>query len=198
MGKNKLVIGAGIAIILLIGILVAASQSLPGGLLYGIKLGALERVEGTFAGRSSEAKANRHLVLAERRLAEAAEAAAKERFDTEAQAKVLFEFNNHMKGVEEYIAELNAAGNAEGVKNIAVKTGQVLAEKARVLASTQAEIKTSLNVNAQSSLDFLMDRVSSSLVAAANIAASTLIENPAPTGEDAPVPTDDYGRPIEQ
>lgn len=198
MTKNKIAAGLAVVVLLTVGVLVAATQALPGGLLYGVKLGVLERVEGVFAGNSSEAKANRHIKLAERRLAEADEAAAKERFDADAQTAVLVEFNTHMKGVEEYIAELNAEGNVEAIKTIAVKTGQMLAQKAQLLASTQAQIKTSLNLQAQDSLDFLMLRVGDTLAAAASIAASTRIEDPAPEGENAPVPTDDWGRPIEQ
>lgn len=193
---TKLYIGLAVALALTGGTLAMASQSLPGNPLYGVKLGLLEGIESNFAGEG-EARAKFQLKLAERRLDEAARSAAKERFDVDAQQQVLLNFNAQMKGIEEYIATLEAEGKKAEIKDIAVQVGQKLAAKAQILTSTQSQIKTSVNAAAQDTLDFLMLRVGGTLAAAANIAASTMIEDAPPTGADAPTPTDDYGRPIE-
>ncbi|MDZ4226002.1 MAG: DUF5667 domain-containing protein, partial [Patescibacteria group bacterium] len=168
--------------------------ALPGGLLYGIKLNVNEKVEGALAF-SSKARAEWHIKVAERRLIEAGQAALKGKFSTEAQTIVLTNFNEHMKGIDEYITQLNAEGRTAETKEVAIKLGQVLASQAESLAYAQSEVQASADTEVQGSLDFLFLRVTNSLVAAANIAASTLLEEPEPDTSDLP-PTDEWGRPI--
>ncbi|MDP4020822.1 MAG: DUF5667 domain-containing protein [Candidatus Adlerbacteria bacterium] len=191
---NKILIGLGIAVLLAGGTVVAANKALPGGLLYGIKLNVNEKVEGALIF-SNQARVEWHIKVAERRLIEAGQAALKGKFDTEAQAIVLVNFNKHMKGIEEHITKLDAEGRTAETKEVAIKIGQVLATQAESLAYAQGEVQANADIETQGSLDFLYLRVTNSLVAAVNIAASTLIEDEAPNTDDLP-PTDEWGRPI--
>jgi hypothetical protein len=193
---TKLVVGGVVAVLLVGGGTVALAQnSLPGDLLYGVKLGVLEKVDSTFAG-SGKARAEWHIKMADRRLQEAVDASLEEQFDNDAEAAVLANFNMHMKGIEEYIAAVNAEGNVAATKDITIKLAQVLAQKTEILTQAQGFAKQSENPEVQGSVDFLLLRVTDSLAAAAGIAVGTLIEDPAPTPEVDPSTVDEWGRPI--
>ena len=193
--KTKILIGLCAVLVLGGGTVALAGKALPGDLLYGMKLGVNERVEG-FLAMGSTAQTDWHIEVAERRLIEAGQSALKGKFDTEAQTLVLANFNDHLKGVEEYLIALSAEGRTEEAKEVAVKVGQALARQVESLAYAQGEVKASTDTEAQGSLDFLFLRVASSLTAAANIALGTLVEDEAPVPEIDPSTVDEWGNPI--
>lgn len=191
----KILIGLGVVVLLGAGTVVGANGALPGDLLYGVKLGVNERVEGMFKV-GGQARANWHVALTERRLNEAVNATLENQFDQAAQETVLNDFNAHMKALEDYIAEKNASEEKEQVKEISLKLAQVLASYTSILNDTQKYANENPETASVGSLDFLSLRVGNSLAAAANIAVSTLIEDPAPEPTVDPSTVDEWGRPI--
>jgi hypothetical protein len=196
--RTKILIGLCALLLVGGGTLALASNSLPGSMLYGVKLGFLEKIEGVFAG-GGKARAEFQLKLADRRLDEAVKSALKGNLDQKAQEQVLLNFNAQMKGIEGYITKLQTDGDIAGIKDIAVKTGQTLALKADILTQANAIIASSTDPEeqeAEGSLDFLLLRVGNTLAAAASIAAGTLVEDEAPTPEIDPSTVDEWGNPI--
>ena len=191
----KLLIGVCAIVVLAGGTVALAGQALPGGPLYGIKIGLNERVEGLFAGQG-KARALWQLELANRRVIEAAQAALKGRFDAEAQTMVLTNFNEQMKGIEVYITTLTSEGKTDEVKVLATEVGRRLANSMESLAAIQKQTNESTDPAKQNSLDFLILRVGNTLAAAANIAVSTRIEDEAPVDTLDPSKTDEWGNPI--
>lgn len=83
----------------------AAEKTLPGDVLYPVKLSVNEHVQG-WLSVSDEAKANWETVLANRRLSEAENLAVKSKLDAETEAQIQTNFENHTKKVQERIAKL--------------------------------------------------------------------------------------------
>lgn len=172
-----------------------ANGAIPGDMLYGMKLGFNERVSAALAG-GSRSKVEWQIDAAERRLNEAAQASLQGQLNAGTEEVVLANFNAQLKAIDEYITTARAEGRIDEAKEIAIKIGQALANQTQNLMFAQAEAKANVeNTEGQGALDFLVLKVSSTLAAAANIAASTLIEDPAPNTDDLP-PTDEWGRPL--
>jgi hypothetical protein len=194
MDMNKVWLGSGVAVAVVIGLVFMTFNALPGNPLYGIKLGTIEPIKASFAGEGREL-AEWHIKVAGERLNEAARSASKGNLDSDAQEAVLLNFNEHMKDVESYIAELQVEEKFAEIKEIAILIGQTLAAQAEVLNNAQAKIRSNGDPEIQGSLDFLLLRVGSTMVAAANIAASTLLEDEAPDTSNIPT-TDEWGNPL--
>lgn len=195
--KQKILIGAGVVVFLCVATFALATHALPGGPLYGVKTGVIEKVEATFAGSQGRDLALWQLKLAERRLEEAAKAAKKGKLTADAHETILASFNDQMKGIEEYIGILQAEGNPADIKDFTVTVGQALAREADVLATTQVELRSAGKEDRAATLDFLIRRVSNAVVAAATIAASTLVEDSAPVSDVDPSTVDEWGHPIQ-
>ena len=193
---TKIIVGLCAVLFLTGGTVAVAGGALPGSMLYGIKLGVNEKVSAAFAG-GGRSKVDWQIAAAERRLREASEASLKGQFDTEAQTVVLANFNTQLKGIDEYLTMLKEENRLDEAKEVAIKVGQALANQAESLAYAQAEAHTSTTGEGeQGALDFLMLKVTGTLAAAANIAASTLVEDPLPEGTSDGRETDEWGRPL--
>ncbi len=192
---TKLLLGLGAAFLIAGGATFASTKALPGEMLYGLKTGVVEKVESVFAGTGA-ARAEFQIKIAERRLFEASQSALKGKFDTAAQEKLLLDFNSQLTGIDAYATELRAAGKLAEEKALMVKLGQSLAMQAEWLAYAQRETASSTDDGSKNSLNFLLLKVGNTLAAAANIAASTLVEDEQPENTPDGSDTDEWGRPI--
>jgi len=194
---TKILIGVGALLVAAVGFLVLANQSLPGDMLYPVKIGFNERVGSILAG-SGRSQIDWHINATDRRIREASEASLAGRFNAGGEKLVFDDFNNHMKAIELYITEALAEGRREEAKDVAVKLGKVLASQAEslIFAQTTAKADTE-NVEGQDALDFLVLRVTGALTASAAIAAGTGVEDPQPEGVGDGSNTDEWGNPIE-
>lgn len=107
---------AGFAAFLLIigsvgGTAYAAEGSLPGDVLYSVKLGVTEPIQ-TALIPSDTGKAAWHAILAERRLEEAALLASENRLSTDTQATLAANFNEHVEASLVSAERLEGEGNA--------------------------------------------------------------------------------------
>lgn len=168
-------IGLIAAVVLGGGTSLVASQALPGDMLYGVKLGVNENIEGAFA-LSDEARADWNIKAAERRLNEAAQVAAKGELSADAKADLEANFDDHVENVAAAISSLEARGNVSAAADIAVRLTGVLVKQGTAIASVQAEtINRGDNVSS-ASLISLTSKVQSTLTAAAMIATRASAE----------------------
>lgn len=130
-----------VAVIVLIGgggTSLAAESSLPGDFLYPVKVNVNEEVRGTLA-LSDEAKARLEASLAERRLQEAAELAAKSRLTAEAQTEIESRFKAHIDKFETRANKLTAEGKANAAAEISSNLVASLQAHGQILDSFEAE-----------------------------------------------------------
>ena len=165
----KLLIGLCAAAVVVGGTIVLANQAMPGDVLYGFKLSVLETVRGALAG-DGEARAMWEVSAADRRLKEAGEAAALGRLDTKAQTMLARNFDNHIERTAMEVSGLEAKGNYQASKNIAMALTRILVENANAFASVQAQAETDANAESRKSLTSLSAKVQSTLTAAVMIA----------------------------
>jgi hypothetical protein len=109
---------AGLAAVLLIivslgGTAYASESSLPGDLLYSVKIGVTEPIQ-TALVPSERGKAAWNAILAERRLEEAAELAAQNRLTPAAQSELAANFTAHVTASEKHATRLETSGDTTG------------------------------------------------------------------------------------
>lgn len=130
LNKNKLktmpVIILIIALVAGGSVSVAAENTLPGDLLYPVKVGVNEGVRELFAV-SAKAEVELQAKLAERRLKEAAQLAAENRLDAETRIDIESRFKDHSEKANKNLAKLEAKDKSE--------------EAAEVSSSLEARLK---------------------------------------------------------
>jgi hypothetical protein len=109
---------AGFAAVLLIvmsagGTAYASENSLPGDVLYSVKVGIAEPIQ-TALVPSERGKAAWNAILAERRLEEAAQLAAQNRLTPAAQTELAANFTAHVAASETHAASLQKSGDTSG------------------------------------------------------------------------------------
>ncbi len=109
---NALPLIASVLYIILVGAgtSFAAESSVPGDLLYAVKIGVNEVVLGAFAS-SPKAKADFEVKLATRRITEAATLARQNKLSAPVASSLEAQFNKHSKNAQAKIAELETQGN---------------------------------------------------------------------------------------
>lgn len=166
---SKLIIALGAVIVLGGGTALAASQAVPGNTLYGFKLSVNEKI-GDMLTMSEQARTDRSIMLAERRLQEAADASRKGNVEAEVYASVIADFNNRMESLSNTIDKMNAEGRNEEAREVATKVARSLSQESQVLMAAQADATTRGDIGTGQSLDFIILNVTRSLTAAAIIA----------------------------
>ncbi|MBI2506529.1 MAG: hypothetical protein HYW00_00060 [Candidatus Colwellbacteria bacterium] len=120
------------------GTSLAAESALPGDFLYTVKVNVNEEVRGKLAV-SDEAKARVEASLAERRLEEAAELAAKGRLTAKAQTEIESRFKAHVDKFENRADKLAAKGKADTAAEISSNLAASLKAHVQILDSFEAE-----------------------------------------------------------
>lgn len=166
---SKFIIALGAVIVLGGGVSFAAAQAVPGDLLYGYKLSVNEKV-GDLMATSEQARVNRNVMLAERRIQEAADASANSKVEAEVYANVVADFNARMKVVSDRITKLEAEERSDEAKQLATEVARILSNGSQSLLTAQAAATTRGDISTGQSLDFILLNVTRSLTAAAVIA----------------------------
>ncbi len=133
----------------------AAQNALPGDALYPIKIHVTEQVQG-LATLSDESKANWEAMLANRRLQEAEELAAKSKLNAEARADLEANFETHANKAQERIQKL-ADVDAKAAADIAANFQTSLQAHDRIMS----DIGTSTDGEAEAQLKVLSVKVKS-------------------------------------
>lgn len=155
MFQTKLNYVSSMAILLLISILVSggaalgAEKSLPGDMLYPVKVSVNEQVQGWFKV-SEEAKADWEVQRAQRRLEEAEQLAADGSLDAEARAQIEANFESHAERVRERIAKFESKENFNGAAEVSSNFETSLNAHQKILAKlseteTDAKVKGEIN-----------------------------------------------------
>lgn len=126
-----------IALLLVGGVGVAAGQSEPTDALYPVKVNVNERL-GTAFSFGAEARAERELTLADRRLFEAETLAASGTLDAEARTRIEENFRLHAERTQEIIRELEAKGETEAAATVSADFRNTLSVRADALESILA------------------------------------------------------------
>lgn len=108
--------GFAIALLLIVsvtGTAFAAENTLPGDVLYSVKVGITEPIQ-TALVPSERGKAAWNAILAERRLEEAAELAAQNKLTPAAQTELAANFTEHVNASESHAARLERTGDTSG------------------------------------------------------------------------------------
>lgn len=92
------------------GVGYAAEKSLPGDLLFSVKVNINEEIHGLFVF-SEEAKANWQIERVERRLKETEKLALQDRLNKQTNETITSNFENHVNSASGHIAALEAQGN---------------------------------------------------------------------------------------
>ena len=114
------------------GVSAAAEASLPGDLLYSVKVKGTEEVRA-FIALSSEAKAEWEARRAERRLEEAEQLAARGEISAEAKVQIEENFKAHAERVNARIAEFNEKNDFEAMANVSSRFETSLDAHERIL-----------------------------------------------------------------
>jgi len=164
------------------GVSLAASQAMPGNILYGYKLSVNEKV-GDMLATSESARSERDITLAGRRLTEASVAASKGNVDGDVYASLVADFNLRMKSLSDTITKLESEDRGDEAKTLASNVARVLSHQSQALLAAQAAATTRGDITTGQSLDFIILNVTRSLTAAAVIATGqTSIEGGAAGG----------------
>lgn len=99
------------------GVTLAAEQSLPGEVLYPVKVAVNEKLQAAVA-LSTEAKARVQTKLASRRLDEAEKLAANTKLHTEARLQVQNNFEKHADRVQAHIEDLETRGKISAAAEV--------------------------------------------------------------------------------
>lgn len=140
---NRMPIFAGILLAALLGggTSMAAQNTLPGDLLYPVKVGVNERVEGAFQ-ISPEAKASWESLLASRRLDEAAKLQAEGKLSAGTKKDLQLAFEEHAKNAENRLSELKDSGKADSAANLALDLEASLRARNIILNSSSTATNT--------------------------------------------------------
>ncbi len=150
----KLNLASTMAILLIITILVGggaavgAEKSLPGDVLYPVKVGVNEEVRGWFSV-SEEAKGRWEVERAQRRLEEAEDLAAKGSLDTETRAVIESNFQAHSERVRDRIVKFENKENFNAAVDVSSNFEAALKAHQEILArlleeETDIEIKSEI------------------------------------------------------
>ncbi len=131
----------------------AAEKTLPGDVLYPIKLNVNENFQG-WLSLSDEAKANWETMLLNRRLKEAEELAVNSKLDLKTEAKIEENFQRHADKVQEHIAKLEKV-DAKVAADVSANLQTSLEAHNRILIN----INTSNEGDAKSQLKAIMIKV---------------------------------------
>lgn len=136
LNKNKLktmpVIILIIALVAGGSVSVAAENTLPGDLLYPVKVGVNEGVRELFAV-SAKAEVELQAKLAERRLKEAAQLAAENRLDAETRMDIESRFKNHSEKANKNLAKLDVEEKSQAAAGVSSSLEARLRAQQRVL-----------------------------------------------------------------
>lgn len=157
-----------IAALALGGTAVAAETSLPGQVLYPVKVHVDENVEGAFA-LTDMARADWDLSLLGQRISEAQQLAQDGDLSAQAQTDISSNFNVHLSDVDSLIAKLQAGGDASDAAAIAVRLQTVLAVRQELLASTSEQMAS----GSQEALFPIAVQLQDAVSAAAALSSST-------------------------
>ena len=116
------------------GTSLAAQGSLPGDLLYPVKVHVNENVEAALQV-SPQAQAAFEAHLAQTRLDEAAQLAAQGHIDAEAKSELEHSFEAHANKAQEHIARLQATGNVTAAADVASRLESSLNAEQQILGS---------------------------------------------------------------
>ncbi|HVW66275.1 MAG TPA: DUF5667 domain-containing protein [Candidatus Peribacteraceae bacterium] len=119
------------------GISYAAESALPGDPLYGVKVHVNEAVQAGLAF-SPAAKARVNAQIADERLHEAEQLAARGRLTTDASTSLVAAFQTHLDDAHQAIADVAAAGKAQDAATIDDEVAHALQNHAAVLNSLAA------------------------------------------------------------
>lgn len=133
----------------------AAEKTLPGDVLYPVKLTVNEHVQG-WLSLSDQAKANWETVLANRRLSEAEKLAVHSEIDAETEARIEANFEKHANKVQERIAKIEKV-DAKVAADIAANFQTSLEAHNRILF----DINTSKDGNDNPELKVILFKVRS-------------------------------------
>ena len=133
-----MMVGLLIAIMATFGTGAAAEHALPGDLLYPVKIGVNEEVRSVLAF-SEDAKAEWELLRSERRLEEAEQLAASNRFTSETRAKVEANFDRHAEKVNERIEKFENEGKTDAAANLSSNFEVSLKTHEQILSKLDGE-----------------------------------------------------------
>lgn len=132
------------------GVSVVADSSLPGDVLYPIKIGVNENV-ASFLAMTSEAEARWAVRRAERRLEEAADLQAQNRLDTETRTELYAAVAEDMRKAEEHARAVAAAGDTKTANDLNLRIQTSLRIRADALGN--AVIGTDATITAATDAD---------------------------------------------
>lgn len=130
------------------GVSFAAEGSLPGDVLYPVKLKVNEEVKAAVS-LSAEAKANWEAKRAERRLEEAEKLAASGKLDAETRAKIESNFEKHAARVQERIATLETRSDVRAAADVSSKLETSLRAHGKILRKFADAESSAAKVTAQ-------------------------------------------------
>ena len=148
------------------GTTVAAQNTVPGDILYPVKVGFTEKV-GSALNFSAEGKALYEADLADRRLQEIEAVTVQGGADSEVRAQLETRFDSHAKGVEEKIAKFESEGDVYVASSIASKFESVLKAHNKVLIEIQGSRE-----DGDDSINSITDQVHDRLEAVINTRSS--------------------------
>jgi len=129
---------AGVLVVFTTSTSFAAQGSLPGDILYSVKVGVTEKVVGALQ-ISTESKAEYETELAIRRIEEAAELSTRGDVSEEAEVQLEDRFVEHAEQAQEHMASVEANGNIKAATNLAVRLEQALEARERLLAKIESK-----------------------------------------------------------
>ncbi|MDP3697722.1 MAG: DUF5667 domain-containing protein [Candidatus Taylorbacteria bacterium] len=120
------------------GVAVGAEKSLPGDILYPVKVGLSEEVRG-WLSVSEESKANWEVERAQRRLEEAETLASEGSLDIETREKIEANFEAHAERVKERIVKFESKENFKAAADVSSKFETSLKAHHKILNRLTAE-----------------------------------------------------------
>ncbi len=131
------------------GASVVANNSVPGDVLYGLKIGVNEKIEAALAF-SDESRADEHLEAIAERHAEAKELDAEGKLSAEVKASLNANIDAHARALATALANIKASGNAEATAQLEAKLQAALDAAAAADASASANANANANANSNS------------------------------------------------
>ncbi|MDQ3076638.1 MAG: DUF5667 domain-containing protein [bacterium] len=123
---------AGVAVLLASSVAYAAEGSLPGDILYPVKVSFNEKIQGVFAF-TTKSKASHEITLVNRRLVEAESLQDESRLSADMKASVLDGFNRHMKAVGTHVETMSEKESFADVQETTQSLEASLQSHSRIL-----------------------------------------------------------------
>ncbi len=121
------------------GATVAANQSVPGDMLYGLKIGVNEKIEAALSF-SEESRATEHLEAIAERRAEADKLRTEGKLSTETKASLNANIDAHAAAYTKALADLKANGSTEAAANLEAKLKAAIDAATAANGSVQVEL----------------------------------------------------------